>query len=363
MKKLIIKVVLFLSPIMFLEVFTFLFYSTDNGDLCRMGYIAYISDYSQIFKKEYEQKVYYTKISDVDLSKKNKFTVLTIGDSFSEQEAIGYQNYLSKNGSISVLHYEDYLNINPIQTLYGILNGDLLDSLNVNYIVLQSVERSFVDRAKGIDFNKKVYSDSLMKLINARRGPLKAINNSVKKKQNHIKKEGNMDKFFTDRIFKFPLYNLLYCFDDNAYDSPTYKVRTTKNLFSGNKNELLFYTDDLPQAKINNDVDSLFKLNNELNYLANKLKNKGIKLIVLPCPDKFDMYYDYIVNKEKYVKPLFFQNLMKMPKNYLFLNAKQILGAEINRKNDIYYYDDTHWSPYGALLIADELARLISQKQ
>jgi len=51
-----------------------------------------------------------------------------------------------------------------------------------------------------------------------------------------------------------------------------------------------------------------------------------------------------------------------MPKNYLYLNSKQILKNEMKNKKDIYFYDDTHWSPWSSKAIAIELAKIINTK-
>jgi len=87
-------------------------------------------------------------------------------------------------------------------------------------------------------------------------------------------------------------------------------------------------------------------------------KTLGLKAY-LPSPDKYDIYYDYIINKSKYPKPLFLEYLAEMQKNYLYVDSKKILSNSIKQKKDIYYYDDTHWSPFAAKIISDELSKLI----
>ena len=348
MRKYLTKVLLFFTPIIFLQIFTMLFYSTDKGDLLRHGYIIDFSAYKPVFAEEFQRKIYFDKISNINLNAKNKYTGLTIGDSFSEQGEFGYINYLAKNANINILHFDKFLNHNPIETLYGILNGDLLDNLKVDYIILQSVEREFVNNINKLDRNKILFNESLVKEIKGQK--IKIDNESV------------IDKLFSERIFKFPLYNVLYFFDENAYISQTYKVKTTQNLFSDKNNELLFYFGDLENIETNNKIELVIKLNQELNILSNKMKVRGINLIVLPSPDKFDFYYDYIVNKKKYLRPLFFEHLENMPKDYLYIDSKKILKSEMRDKKDIYFYDDTHWSPWASKVIAIELAKILNKK-
>ena len=58
---------------------------------------------------------------------------MTIGDSFSEQGEIGYQNNLAKNNLWDILHIDrktqdnKLFNLNQIQFLLYLVNGDFFD--------------------------------------------------------------------------------------------------------------------------------------------------------------------------------------------------------------------------------------------
>lgn len=349
MKKFLLKNIFFLFPLILLIGTSYYFYSTKKGDLIRLGYILDTQEYDSkiLFKKDYEQKVFYKKVSEINLNQKHTFTILTIGDSFSEQASIDYKNYLAQKDSISILHLDRFLNRNPIETVHGLLNGNIFNSLNIRYIILQSTEKYFVRRAINFNKHKVIDNDTLNKLIN--------------KENSKPKHKKERDLLFSSQMLKFAFHNISYLLDDNAYISQTYKVTTTKNLFSVHKNELLFFFHDLENVNKNSDKDSVTILNTELNYLAEKLKQKNIKLIVLPSPDKYDIYYSYISNHYQYPKPLFFEHLNSLDKQYLYVNSYQILSDAIKTQKDIYFYDDTHWSPYASKLIAKELKNIISQ--
>ena len=338
-------------PIVFLYLFTFVFYSTNKGDLIRIGYIIDKGDYRSIFKKELDRKILFTKVSSINLKTPKKYTVLTIGDSYSEQFGFGYKNYLAQKPTNSILHIDRFLSGNPIETAYGILNGDFLDNIKVDYIILQSGERKIVLRAKNIK-KTKILSLNMLK-------------NRIKEHGDSLKvfKSKDEDESIGNRMIKFPFQNIRYLLDDNAYDSDTYRVKTKENLFSVNTNNLLFLSKDLSIVKVNNDLKASALLNDVLNDLSKKLSKRGIKLIVLPCPDKFDFYYDYIIDNKKYPRPLFFENFENLPKTYLYINSKQILKEQMKYQKDIYFYDDTHWSPWASKIIANELERVIRKKQ
>jgi len=352
MKKFVFKSLTFLSPVIILYIFTALFYQTGAGDLIRVGYIKFDLNYRKVFSKEFEKGMHFTRLSECNDSI-SKFDVLTIGDSFSEQDNYGYQNYLAENCGMDILHFDRFFQLNkmgnPFQILYGLLNGDLLNQIEIDYIILEATEKSIIFWGNNIDTTQIIlYRDFV---------------NLTKSKNNRINKLGNNHKFLSDRIIKFPLFNLLYILDDNAYISGAYRVKTTEQLFSVDRNELIFSSGDLEHIELNNNFESVINLNKVLNNLANKLKSKGIKLLVMPAPDKYDIYYDYIADKKRYKKPLFFNHMEKIQKEYLYINPKTILGDEISKKKkDIYFYDDTHWSPWASQLVANELAKIICKQ-
>lgn len=345
MKKFIKNTFIFLIPALLIYCFTLFFYSTDKGELLRIGYVIDISfNYLQKFEKETQRTNNVFEVSEINKNKKKKYDVFTIGDSFSNQGTSSYQNYLVEKGKMDLLNFDGYLHKNPIQTLYSLLESDFFDEIAVKYVILQSVERQFVSR---VNIDTSV-------VIN-----YKELCNSAEEISMSLKEPDYKDRFPSNRQIKFCTYSLLYLFDDNAFYSQVYKTKTNGNLFSINKNELLFYYEDIDALSKNNEINNIMKLNNLLNYLSDELEKKNIKLIVLPCPDKYDLYYDYITDKKSYLKPLFFNHLNNMKKNYMYVDSKQILSKAMKNNKDVYYYDGTHWSPIGAKIIANELSEII----
>ncbi len=384
-EKIIIRTLFFVVPVFVLYFINLYFFdNTGNlgGDLARVGYLWTVPGYRDIFKKEFSQKKHYVELADYLKVKKTKqkFNFLIIGDSFTEQGTYGYGNYLAQKDSISVIHFSKELkdrveNPNPIQMLMAIANGDILDSLEVDNIVLQSVERSIIMRTKNFDYERKLIFDSLLlrvgitkqketKVVSAVQSNKKE--DKTKKSRDDIKKEEHEQakyKLFSDKLLKVPLANLLYLFTDKPFVSAAYRVKVTDSFFTGKKNEVLFNIEDFGNCvKYNNNYQSVLLLDSILNTLSKKLQAKGVKLIVLPSPDKYDLFYEYIKNKKKYPKPLFFDYFNPMPKDYLYVNAKKILGDAMKVKKDVYFYDDTHWSPWGSQIIANELIKITSKK-
>lgn len=345
MRKFIFKTSFFVVPFMFFYVITSLFYSSsESPDLLRLGRIPNVfKEYRNVFHDEFKREIYFDKFS---IRKKKRKKILTIGDSFSEQGNYGYKNYLAEK--YGVLHIDRFISKNQVQTLYGLLNGDFFEKQNIEYVILENVERNFASNAKNIDSSKIMMTSQLDDLV-----------------RNHRFTEGNRDNadsFFSKKTVQFPFSMLQYYFNQNYLSNRfVYNVVLNRNnLFSIKKSNLLFVCRDLSCLEENNDLARVQKLNNVLNDLSNKLRGKKVKLIVLPAPDKYDLYYDYIADKTKFPRPLFFNHLNALKKDYVYIDSKKILSAQLESKKDIYFYDDTHWSPVASKIITDEIKKVIN---
>lgn len=346
MKKLIVKTSFFVIPFLLFFIITQSFYKADKGDLLRLGYNYDTNQYDNkvIFKKFHDRKKRYKEVSELNLNTVNSFDFVSIGDSFSAQDNSGYQNCLVYQSNCKLLDIDRNLFDSPIKGLYDLINGGFFTKNKTKYVILQSVERAFVERGTVLPKTEKITIDSLKQIF--------------KNKTKKVTKKEESEQFFSKDNIRFVMYNFNYMYDDNALVSPTYKVKTTEQLFSVSDKELLFFKDDISALKFNNDKKLIENLNLELNVLSERLAQLGITLIVLPAPDKYSIYYDFIENKSKYEKPIFFDYFNSLEKKYLCINAKEVLAKAVKNKKDIYFYDDTHWSPFASELIASEILRI-----
>ena len=338
MKKFIKKVILFTFPFYIFYMISSIFYvDYESGpDLLRLGYIP---DIDKNYRKGLKS---FSEDNFVNVSKANEkfYEILTIGDSFSEQGADGYKNFLASD--FKVLHIDRFISKNPFQTLINLCNGDFFDIYKVKYVILQNVERHLIDNINDIDINSKINNKELDSLI-----------------LNHNIKNNNYSyKFFSSVTIEFPLYycpKYLLCNNYLSNDQVYNLDVNVKSLFSNNSDKLLFYKKDLENTKKNNLIENAKRLNHVLNEIAEILDKKNIKLIMLPSPDKYDLYYNFIVDKNKLVKPVFFDNFKKLKKEYVYIDSKEILSEKINSVKDLYYFDDTHWSPIASKIIASKI--------
>lgn len=340
MRKLIFKTLIFIVPFLVLYIITFFLYSVkENPDLLRLGYIPNIyKDYRQVFNFNKPEK-----FELLSKSSKRKFKILTIGDSFSEQKGIGYNNMLADD--FSVLHVDRFISDNQIQTLINLINGNFFVKYKIDYVILQNVERHIIDNTERIDCKGKIMVNEVDSLIH-----------NHKPKQEIYKYE-----LFSKTTLKFPLSSAGFFYRKNYLSNGfVYNVETNnKSLFSNNSDKLLFLYQDLLRVRKNNLLENAQRLNDILNDISARLNQKNIKLIVLPSPDKYDMYYDCIVEKQNLIKPVFFENFKTLKKDYIYIDSKEILSKKLSTQKDIYFFDDSHWSPVGSKLIANAIKKEI----
>jgi hypothetical protein len=352
MNKFILKSSYFVAPLLFLGFLNFVCYKHE-GSLTRLGFLYSNPSPKRNIDQKYSLRKKYTLFSELDIDKQADYTVLTIGDSFSEQDSLGYKNYLANENNISVLHVDGILSRRkPIQTLVGLINGDFFDSIHVEYVVLQSVERHFVERCVNIDFKTSFQKDSLVNELNILTTKKQGIASA---KQNSY--------LFSQATLLYPLVNMLYYYTPKPIFSKTYKAQSSsKTLFTGEPDNILFYRDDIDNLKFTNDTKKIEISNQVINEINDRLSIKNIRLILLICPDKYDLYYPYIENSYIFKEPVFFNHFNQLNKKYLFTSLEDAFYEHENIIKDVYYYDDTHWSPIGAKIVASELIKLMNIK-
>jgi hypothetical protein len=301
-----------------------------------MGYLPKNDHYRTQFEKEFNNPICYESTISMDTTGTLKYSVLVIGDSFSLQGGFGYINYLCmSDDSLTLLHHHA---VNPLETLYGFINSGVFDKISVKYVILQSVERDFVFRS---EHTQKSIHISLADAI-------QSVQNPPKKK----------DRFhFLNNAPSCVLrYNIMRYFSKNMSVSHVFSFQTADSLFTWrNQDEILIFSDDLERNSLSN-RESITELNNKLNELSGLLAEKNIVLIVLPAPDKYTIYYDYLLKKNEFPEPVFFHYMEGVEKNYVYIHSNEILKNTVSSGiKDVYLADDSHWSPIGSKLIAAEI--------
>lgn len=305
------------------------------GDLARMSY-----KFNLITSRKNNNTLPKTHIP-FNNYKGEEIDLITIGDSFSNGGGGGlnryYQDYISSMYNLKVLNIlkfkqsQDY-----VDTLITLLDSGFLDKTKPKYIILESVQRNTYEN---IGFNKINYIDNLKydNIISDIKNNKDIYNTKDKYNQNLT--------FINNLNYNVILYNCKFLIDGYGKQGKYYIEKLNKDLFtSKTKNELLFFQDDIRFLKYET-KENLENLNEKLNLLANRLKDKNIKLYYMPVVDKYTLYRDKLLFKNKYPKSIFFEYLEGLNKDYYLINTKKILSEELNNNViDLYYSDDTHWN-------------------
>jgi hypothetical protein len=270
--------------------------------------------------------------------------LLTVGDSFSLGGGEGrnrhYQDYIASLQGLTVLNAPaDAIGgadpaTAPIKTLSKLISSGYLDVIKPKYLLLESVERFATQRLT------KDYSLETTAAI-------EDVDRSFRDWKPHemrISSKRSVFSFINNGNWKFIGNNLQYLFRDEAINSMVVVSRLNRRYFSspiGNK--LIFINEDVKNRKFVNSL-SVAAANKNLNRLAALLKAKGITLVFMPIVDKLTLYEPYLQN-QRYPRSVFFEELRKLPKDYLFIDTKEILTRSLEKGElDLYHQDDSHWT-------------------
>lgn len=259
--------------------------------------------------------------------------IITIGDSFSSGGGGGENNYYQD--WMASIHNLNIMNLpclssktTNLETAFTLLNSGFINHLSPRAILLQDIEREIVKKhGRAIDRNAH--------WPRARLASLYAEQPAISPPEHTFINSGNS---------KFLLYQLLYRWDDNAFFSPIYKTRLTHPLFSHPHGDiLLFYGEDAENAAFAS-PKAIEQVVSNLNALAEKLGEKGIRLYYMPVADKLTLYRDHIANPV-YPESQLFEHLRETPRAFELIDTKKILYPAIaHGEKDIYFIDDTHWT-------------------
>jgi hypothetical protein len=305
-------------------------FSVNNkgGDLARMGYLP-----NSKLLRHNSIDLPLSHLEDTEY-RGQPIRVLTIGDSFSNGGGGGtnryYQDYIASINHCNVLNMEPFQSQNILELVITLLHNGYLDKVRPKYLIFSASEKFCIEKyALGIDFSRK--TDFRQLAASPRMGY-------------NATGTGPVVTFMNEGNFKYVLNSLLYHFSDRALFSKTFVCELSQPFFtSRDQRKLLFYRDDIRKIPLST-PRTVSLLNDNLNKLADMLREKGIQFYFMPCVDKYDLYSDYIVNNP-YPRSTFFEELRKLPKRYVFIDTKAILLPELKKgEKDIFYPDDTHWS-------------------
>ena len=331
MKKFLIKIAYTLLPVWLLAVagvcyFTLVICPNVTGDIGRLAFIPFGHEYDERLEKDYPVEQVFTTVFDIDDLRTANCDVITIGDSFSERGRDGYQNYLALKG-LRVVNVGRYLYYSPVTFAYEMMDLGVIDSTNAPVLIVECVERAIDEFFTG--FAPKT------ELVAAAKGKDKLT--------------GSPNEWSLLRVRDFVVYN------SGVMTPPIIKKQLSRDFFtSDHPSTLYFYVDDIKTIHIAKSHYTTIK--NTYQALLDKAREKHITLLLLVPTDKYDLYQQYIVENPYSEKKTNEVVRSILDNDEHLVLAKDVLQPMVDRgEQDVYLYNDTHWSYKAAQVVADEV--------
>ena len=308
------------------------------GDLLRIGYIlghvAPRQNIDDLPRRHIRASEY----------RKQPVDMVTVGDSYSMGGGGGrnshYQDYIASLQGLTVLNapvtgtFGIAGGYAPVLALSRLINSGYLDIIKPKYVLLESGERYAIQRLTS-EFTMQVTAT------------IEEIEHTFGKQRADDKQAKNSFfdlHFINDGNFKFIGNNLQYLFSDRALGSMVIISKLNRRFFSsGQGDKLIFHSEDAKNTRYSTPA-GVAEANQNLNRLAAVLKTKGITLVFMPIVNKLNLYEPYL-QKQRYPRSIFFEEVRKLPKEYLLIDTKDILSRALDKGElDIYHSDDSHWT-------------------
>lgn len=306
-----------------------------TGDLGHLALIEMDDEYGKSFVSRGMKVMAYTTVNTTDELKAIHVNVLTVGDSFSQLGVDGYQNYMAAEG-LTVANTKRNLYDNPILYAYNILDGGIVDSTNIDVMIVEVGERDFLARIDGFSVDKIAKPD------------LEVLTDGVD--------EGsNANEWSFLRARDYVIYRL-------GIRRPVYTATLNQDCFdSKDPRKLYFYYADLEEMSVEEPIKH--KIKEVFDLMLNLANEKGIDFLLMIPVDKYDLYQDHIVD-----------NPYPHPKT-INEDVREILGDTANLilckyylkpmlekgEKDVFLFDDSHWSYKSAKVVGEELGRRVKE--
>ena len=334
MKQFLLKfIILFFLLDGYLAWYALKVYPNLCGEMDNLSQIPFGPEYHSRMDSIYPIKAVFVKnIYADEVSPSFPKAVYTIGDSFSAQDHLGYQQFFGESIGDTIFNILHHFDISAEDLFCQLINSGLIGQGST--IIVESVERNMIKRLCNVNLAGQLPKDHAKRITEGEgNGKMNILNGAAAKlrmtlgyKNPIISYKTNVDLFSHSTI-----HNKLFIFNSkwNSYDY-------------GQDGDLLFQyveKEDFEKAFLN-----LYKL----KELAD---SKNIKFMYLIVGDKYDVYEPFIIDKHPH-NP----TLDNCPEEPWVINTKPMLQENARKGvKDIFRINDTHWSPIGAKLVADYL--------
>lgn len=336
MRSFVVKIILYSLPVLL----PFLWYVVGvypniTGDLGILGHIRFPYGYSKI------DTTLHAAVTNVtyDYTSYNDSSVLIIGDSFSFNTATvtSYTTFLAQMTDRQILNLSRNWDTNTFYRFLYLSQTVQLPPV----VIIEVVERAFLRRLTGFDI--RLSAQQILQRKQVTLTPPAASTPSRDKSMLSKAQEWSKRKLKLD-----------------GYDNPVYHLPLSRDLFScrGKRDDLYFYRDDIKY--INSDSLVLQQAIDNLDALFDYASRLGIDLYVLVAADKYDVYQDFITDNPYPPQDLCERLAEQYPHPHLILSKDTLYRMASEGVQDIFWGNNTHWSPIGAEAVAAQVMRRVS---
>lgn len=269
--------------------------------------------------------------------------VVTIGDSFCQQMPNGFQNFLAHLMGSPVSNITiDHTRMSPEQAASDLLMSGFFDGHpQVEWVIVESVERSLVEVWGKVDVGRKA---GFVPILYA--GVADAADPATQE---------SLGRYFGQGL---DWLKLSVGIDKN----PVCRVRLAKPCFTTDAGEDILYFYDQDLLRLSATDAELAKVVGRLDELRGLYAARGIKMLFMPAPDKYELYQHFAVDNAYPRRELGNQLSAALDTLDFVVDPLPELRRRLDQGDkDIYMADDTHWSAKGASVAAGLLHARISR--
>lgn len=328
MKRFILKLLLFSIPFIALLFNYFLITKKREcrGDLAKLELLYVEKGYYDKHTSSYDTN----SAVDVEIGElPDSAKVLVFGDSFANRKPFRYQQTMGEKSSDTVINVRYNLEFSPEDAALTFLQYSPQEKMP-KAIVVESVERYCIHRLCGMRTDDPIPFD-LMVQGKKRYGD---------RKRKNIAEEAS--KYYRRRL--------------GIGESQIITTTLNQNLFSskGYENVLISYYEDT-----NTVTDEKIKLAiNKLYTLHRLADSRNVKLIYFIPPNKSTVYYPFLTKKRDFV--ILVDNNSPFDSIPYVYSPIDILRTMVESGiKDVYYIDDTHWTPVTSHIAGKNLRELL----
>ena len=305
------------------------------GEMDMLGQLPFGAEYVSRMDSVYSHSALYVQnIYTDEISNTESSPIFTIGDSFSAQDILGYQQFLGEIIDEKIYNILHLFDISAEDLFCQLLNSGRIPQGST--VIVESVERSMIERLCKVSLHDTLPNIPVQRFPKeSGDGKMDFLNGAAAKLRIMLGVKNPIRQYSTSEdLFTHPdVHNKLYVFN-STWDSYDY----------GKDGDLLFQQID---------DESFIKAYDNLARMKTLADSKNVKFVYLVVADKYEVYEPFIV-KDHPSNP----TLDRCPSVSWVVNTKPLLqGQAMRGVKDIFRINDTHWSPIGAKLVAEELAK------